>query len=203
MKLLRKLVVKKRLNNPCSTLQQIAETVGVTKERVRQILVSENLPTRRWKPRSYKCNNCGLIFPAVNGRVCKFCSPECRKEYYQATLPCDECGKLFTLSYGVIRKRVKFGCQHFYCSQRCRGIVAGKKYGFIAHPENSHPSSYKSQPCKWLKLAPKINEMLKQGWLLNNILVELGIPKGSLCLIKKMIVENTIGTVPTEHNHYI
>ena len=39
-------VIKERAANPYATLKQIADKYGVTKERVRQILASENLPTR-------------------------------------------------------------------------------------------------------------------------------------------------------------
>jgi len=64
--------------------------------------------------------------------------------------------------------------------------VTGQKYGFIAHPENSCGAYNKGQS-KWLKFAPRIVEMTRQGKSLNSILVELGIPGGSRVTIKKMI----------------
>ena len=135
MATVRDLVIQKRIANPYATTPQIASEVGVTKERVRQILVSENLPTRYRKP-SYVCNNCGNKFPFNSRKSRLFCSSECRKEYYQATLRCDACGKLFTLGYSVLKTRVKSASQHFYCSLACKGAVIGRDYGFRAHPEN-------------------------------------------------------------------
>jgi predicted transcriptional regulator len=145
MMAVRELVIKEREASPCATLQQIADKLGVTKERVRQILVSESLPTTHWKLRNYLCNNCGRNFPAIYGGRRIFCSPECQKAYYEATLQCDECGKLFKLRYSELRKAVKRGYQHFYCSRRCRGRAIGGKYGFNVHPENRAGANNKGQ----------------------------------------------------------
>jgi hypothetical protein len=51
----RELVKRERTTNPYATMSQIAEKVGVTKERVRQILVTANLPTA------------GLVYVVKNG----------------------------------------------------------------------------------------------------------------------------------------
>lgn len=44
-----KKVIKIRKENPCATLQQIGDEVGVSRERVRQILSRAKLPTARYK----------------------------------------------------------------------------------------------------------------------------------------------------------
>jgi hypothetical protein len=184
----RKLILQKRKANPCATLEEIGSKVGVSKERVRQILNSENLPTKHWIQRYYICNRCGLIFFAGHGQSRLFCTPRCRILYYQAILSCDECGKLFTLRYSQVRERVMRGCQHFYCSRSCKGRAIGKKFGFSAHPENTFKNIRES---KYLKFIPQINDMLQQGWRLTNIMVEMGIPEGSYLTIKRVVATNT------------
>ena len=162
-------------------MSQIAAKVGVSPQIVRQILVSENLPTLNVKPSVnlkpliYVCNHCSRKFSTVSGKPRLFCSPECRKNYYQATLRCDECGKLYNLRYSKLRQAVMRGYQHFYCSRVTKGRATGQKYGFIA-PENICGPHNKGQPSKWLKFATRIGKMLRQGKSLNSVLVELGIP---------------------------
>ena len=138
----------------------------------------------------YICNNCGRSFPFLYEGSRLFCSPECDKEYYQVTLQCDACGKLFTMGYSVLRSRVKRGYQHFYCCRSCKGRNTGQKYGFGVHPENRSGGYYNGQPSKWAKFIPQIKEMLRQREYLSNIMKELGIPKGSYLLIKKIMAEN-------------
>jgi protein-arginine kinase activator protein McsA len=139
----RELTIIERGLNPYATLRQIADKVGVSKERVRQILSELNLPTRHkqsCKPH-YICNNCGRVFPRIGGRAHNlFCSWNCYKTYCllnnYATLECDTCGILFTLRYSQLSARVRNGQQHFYCSRSCKGRATGMTYGFAAHPEN-------------------------------------------------------------------
>lgn len=92
-------------------------------------------------------------------------------------LPCDECGTMFDIRYSVIRSSIKRGSTQYYCSRSCNGKATGRKYGFIAHPENTGRSQ-KGRPSKWLKYMPQIKAMLRQGWLLNNILKESRNPYG-------------------------
>jgi hypothetical protein len=184
------LVVRERHNNPCATLKQIADKYGVTKERVRQILSAADLPTRHWK-QGYICNSCGREFYPAYGHSKLFCGTDCRKEYGLVTVECEACGKLYQMSYfELIRKVVKLGQRHFYCSRRCNGKATGQQWGFNIHPKNRYCVN-KRQPSKWAKYIPEIKAMLLKSWYLNNILVELGIPKGSYCLIKKLVAEKT------------
>ena len=46
---IRKKVIRIRMANPCATLQQIGDEVGVSRERVRQILSRAKLPTSHYK----------------------------------------------------------------------------------------------------------------------------------------------------------
>jgi hypothetical protein len=65
----RESVIQTRKSYPCATLQFITEKVGVTRDRVRKILASENLPTRHWIAKVFTLsasvtpNNGGTISP--------------------------------------------------------------------------------------------------------------------------------------------
>lgn len=116
-----------RLQHPEFTLSRIGSQVGKTRERVRQVLVEEGLPTRAVRskrPKRY-CLNCGNQLHHGNG---KFCSHSCYSSYYRITLRCDFCGMQFTRAKGRVpigRKRNK----HTFCSKTCQGAWLAKWYG--------------------------------------------------------------------------
>jgi hypothetical protein len=181
----KELVVRERYNNPCATLLQIGNKYGVSKQWVSKILETADLPTKHWKP-SYICNNCSKEFFPAQGRSKSFCSTECRITYATATLVCEECGKLFQRKYSRIKdKLTREKQQHFYCSRVCRGKATGREYGFLAHPENTISNDH-SKPSRWAKFLPQIIMKLKAGENISNIMAELGIPRGSYNLIKKL-----------------
>ncbi len=92
----RDVVIELRKINQCATLQVIGDAVGVTRERVRQILSDAGLPTAHWKQR-YLCIVCGGEIKDRRRRYrhSPFCSNECSHKYYYLTLICDMCGKPF------------------------------------------------------------------------------------------------------------
>ena len=78
------------------------------------------------------CPECGKKFPLNDkGRHRRFCSAECREEYYRKqkdrsawpsarTAVCPQCGKEFTATREQKHKRV-------YCSHRCAAIAWRKR----------------------------------------------------------------------------
>ena len=89
---LRKAVVELRRENPMWTLQKIANVMGVSRERIRQLLKSENVPTAAVKELSIivlTCGSCGMTFERPNrvhlynkgrGIVSTYCSSVCQQE---------------------------------------------------------------------------------------------------------------------------
>ncbi len=128
-------IIEIRKSNPCATLKQIGDKIGVTRERVRQILNENRLPTIHWKQK-YLCIVCGSEIKERNRKWkhSAFCSVECGKKYHHPTLICDQCGKAFTrqLSY-ILRTKNDAGT---FCSRQCYGKWLGRNYGFSVHPEN-------------------------------------------------------------------
>jgi len=120
-------LIKLRLENPNATLSQLGKLVGCTDERVRQILKSEGLPTKSLHP-THPCLNCGKPLKKQK----KYCNRKCWHEYTYTWLTCPTCGKLFESRIGLPAFKVSRGkrTSEFYCSKRCWGKVAGKKYGF-------------------------------------------------------------------------
>ena len=117
-------IKRMRRNNPCSTLVQIGDKYGVTRERVRQILKEAMLPTRAVGNLCYNisnqhfCLNCGKV--RVHGKA-KFCSLECRKEYTTIQIACTQCGLLIQLFQSSIMVRInKF--KNLFCSHRCSAL---------------------------------------------------------------------------------
>ena len=89
---LRKAVVELRRENPMWTLQKIANVMKVSRERIRQLLKSENAPTAAVKELSVvvlTCDTCGITFERSNrthlynkdrGIVSTFCGSPCQRD---------------------------------------------------------------------------------------------------------------------------
>ena len=122
-------VVELRKLNPEWTLQNIADEVEVSRERVRGILKSENLETRRIKirPPAPLCMKCKTPVPFITtslhgGHYNKYCSIECRSEEI-IELTCVYCNSLYVLTTAQAKgrqKRVTNGySKATYCSHSC------------------------------------------------------------------------------------
>jgi len=119
-------VKKTREANRCATLQQIGDKYGVTKERVRQILSREQLPTRAIIERKIVyCLHCGKETPNL-----KFCSHECQQAYHSVEAVCSQCGRMFSLRQSELIARTKHNTTGLlFCSKQCYGKWFGTNYG--------------------------------------------------------------------------
>jgi DNA-directed RNA polymerase subunit RPC12/RpoP len=171
-------VEKTRLNNPCATLEQIANKYNISRERVRQRLATAGLPTRRIK-QPYLCLNCGKEFTPQN-KVPKFCSQKCRHEYHNPLVECVECGKLFRIRLGYLKRKIKNGrADNLFCSKTCYGKYFGREFGFVAHPENAT-----HRLPKWSKQYRKaVMDFRKMGVSCPEISQKLNMPIGTVYYI--------------------
>lgn len=119
-------VIVKRLNNPCATLQSIGTEVGFTRERVRQILSTHNLPTVALRIKKLtQCLNCGK--PIDYRR--KFCGIHCFSAYSRIWISCSECGGMFWMHRSHLIYRINTKAQkRFFCSHQCQGKWLGTNY---------------------------------------------------------------------------
>ena len=112
-------VVELRTHHPHMTLIEIGDEVGVTRERVRQILVSENLETRstaRIPIPMPPCRRCGNPVP-YRKRI--FCSAICQRPTGRTIVNCNYCGKEISLMTSTYKTR-HARAAHIHRSRTCR-----------------------------------------------------------------------------------
>jgi len=124
-------IIELRHSNPCATLQEIGNGVGISREAVRMVLNNVGLPTTHYKQHSL-CLNCGKpIYKKRYGKFVPFCDTKCRSMYYRIDVECSICHKLFTLYRSHLLARLnrnKLGM--IFCSNSCKGKWSGLNYGF-------------------------------------------------------------------------
>ena len=129
-------VIAIRKVNPCATLQAISAKVGVSKQRVSQILKKEGLPTVHWK-QTYNCNQCGNIIPSDHKY---FCNHACEKAYNTinnyVTLKCEECGHSVKRRIYQERRNLKNYPEKKVLCAHCSGKLLGRDFGFGVYPEH-------------------------------------------------------------------
>ncbi len=136
-------VVELRVNNPCWSATHIAGVVGLSRERIRQILRGNGLPTAavgygKKTIVEMECNYCHKKFQGHSYAL--FCSRECRYDYHRVNLVCEVCGVVFSRRYASIRSRYCEGrdtTDHIFCSKRCQGKWLATTYGFGVYPAHS------------------------------------------------------------------
>ena len=112
----RSLVKALRSNHPAV---EIAELLSISRERDRQILKTEDIPTRiKSEPIYYgECKVCGggLLL----GRKA-YCSVECRSIDCRTSFRCDYCGQTKEILQSIYEVQKKRGYKYMYCSISCR-----------------------------------------------------------------------------------
>ena len=111
------LVVALRSKFPCATLGEIGEVAGVSRERVRQLLKKNGVPTRAYRtpPQLYACMTCGKASTYV-----RFCSAECRLEVSHPRVSCAWCHSEFRRNATQIKVwAIRGSKQGPFCSRRC------------------------------------------------------------------------------------
>lgn len=174
-------IIELRKKYPCYTLKHIADIKGISRERVRQILKRDNLPTRHLKRglQYYTCLNCGKETTHKSGLCCL----DCRNLYYTINLVCDNCGITFPRLQTLIIKGNKPRSNSTYpaykgnqfCSRKCFGQWLGNNHGFKMHPENAG-RVHRLGVSKYEYLIPEISKLAQQGLSLNRIGVLLNLP---------------------------
>lgn len=98
-------IIELRRNNPCMTMQWIADRVGVSRERIRQVLSAAGL--RTWST----CIN--IFFYCVHcGKPSKreFCSRQCKKEHNRVSVACFNCGTIINRKIVEITRSKRHFC---------------------------------------------------------------------------------------------
>jgi len=112
-------VIEIRKDNPDMTLLEIGIETGVSKQRVSQILISENLETRsthRIPLPMPACKRCGVPVPY---RRRLYCSSTCQRPAGKTVIVCHFCGKEVSLMTSMYKIRVTRS-KYMHCSRACR-----------------------------------------------------------------------------------
>ena len=179
-------------------MTDIGIKVGRSRERVRQILKNEGLPTLRYKQRLFICQNCESEYDIKNNDYKSkiFCSAKCRWEYSNPLVICDWCGGLFRRRIGALtHKRMKH--THYYCSKYCQGKYLGFTYGFkINHRKGLRYGIKYPLECR-----KKMFDLRDMGFSYKKISQELDIPESiiGLYLMKYKHEFRVSGTQSTEN----
>ena len=154
--------IQARLNNPCATLEELGKKLGVSRERVRQVLKESkvvNVKAYHEKKLVY-CLNCGTETDNQ-----QFCSRDCWKKYKTIEVACSQCHGLFTIGQADLIARTKrHSISQIFCSYKCNGQWAGTNYGFAAHPENVTKNIEKRNATQANKTPEERSEIARKAW---------------------------------------
>ncbi len=120
MKTIRDRVKELRNTSPNMPAIVIARQIGVSRERVRQILTKLKLPTDLRTPTL--CNKCGKKLHGRISKLCWTCYVEDYHKHHTTELVCPRCGKQFTRENSEINCKLKLGRKLFFCSPSCRSL---------------------------------------------------------------------------------
>ena len=116
-------IVALKQANPTMLAVDIAKAVGVSRERVRQVLTKAGLPTHH---PLWRCERCGLGTSDRNHSrrrgLCTQCAEAQRKTAMTVMDCCDRCGVRMTWRLNTQAYRTQQGkpVVHHYCSTECR-----------------------------------------------------------------------------------
>jgi len=127
-------------NGSKATQSEVAEKLGVTRQRIQQARKEYNLQDRIRGSEDrvsvdVKCINCTKnIRTHHHEQNRKFCSAECFRQYRKQTssvvIKCCQCGVDFSVKRNSYARGVKTHGVGFFCSRQCLGKYIGEHYGF-------------------------------------------------------------------------
>lgn len=181
-----------RQAHPEWTATAIAYQLGISRERVRQLLTRESLRTRAMTRASNPpvCQACGkALYPYAKRRLRGNICATCWKKAVTVPRVCQNpaCGKEFLFPLArLLNSKVNANYRPGrFCSHACAGVEIGKLYGWgnPNHPIHD-PSSliYRGRPRKYdlPVVRAQIAALRAEGQTFSKIGRELGIPTGSL-----------------------
>ena len=139
-----------RERNPTATGVEMAREIGLSRQRIQQVLVKLGLPTEF--PKYNPCKMCDTQVPLYPQGL-RFCSQECKTRDFESrrtSFNCEQCGKEFKILTSAVKARRKLGLYKpgRWCSHKCGGAWLGVNVGFPAHGKTSMGGTPKQSHCK-------------------------------------------------------
>lgn len=97
---------------------EIARELGISRERVRQIMMKLGLTTRQPRMPKKLCPTCSAPIYRQNKM---HCSRQCQVDSKYITLVCNECDSTFQRRKVVYARNITRGYRHTWCSKECQG----------------------------------------------------------------------------------
>lgn len=110
--------------HPTISTINLSVLLGVSRQRINQILKKNNLPTN-----TRTLNLCAYCSTPCR-KPLKYCSSTCRSEAKRLDFTCEECGIVFQRTVTYANARAKRGYKHTWCSKHCQGKTLGRLHGW-------------------------------------------------------------------------
>jgi len=134
-------ILELRDNDSTLKLQDIANDVGLSRERVRQILKESNRQTSGFvEPKVCARVGCNITYPRSSHSI--YCSTKCSNLVYYTLVNCNWCGKQKLITKSDYKRNTEkayrlFGDSpkykgNFYCDRKCFGEFIGNTYGWFS-----------------------------------------------------------------------
>ena len=124
-----------RESNLFMSMSEIGRLVGISRQRVFQILQEEGLPTKHLSMKvnkhRYHCQVCGKISSH------QLCSDECKKQWQQIPIVCTNCDRLFFRDVHQFLANYRNHSNSLFCSRDCQSKWIGEHCGFKSRPNRS------------------------------------------------------------------
>ena len=127
---------------------EIAARVGVSRERVRQILNHAGVTRFHQDGHSVRCPACGKRTP--RGYRCPLCSArrrDARRAAVYMWLTCEVCGVKFQRRRTDQAEKLRRGYKHTFCANQCKGGFMGHTYGW----GRGGPAQMVTLSCEWCR----------------------------------------------------
>jgi DNA-binding Lrp family transcriptional regulator len=120
-----------RRRNPYATQVEMAQAIGISRERVRQLLKKMGLPAVVKDPAkipNYYCAACGkpIDTPRSAKAAHKFCDRACYYASRTVTVECFICSEIFPMQLSQWEVRLR-RYNTLTCSMECRGVTIGRQ----------------------------------------------------------------------------
>ena len=121
-------ILELKKQDPKRTLEAIGKEVGLSRQRVHQILTEEGVDTHKDQP---ICDGCGVVLqpskkrPYIDPNGNRYCMI-CRTQMVYGTYTCTDCGsKVQRRRKSILRAKPKY----IFCNKQCQGHYLGITYG--------------------------------------------------------------------------